>query len=81
MVGAPGARQAPAAPGARNVLLIVWDTVRAGNLSLYGYGRRTTPHLERLAARGVRLERAFATSPWTLPSHASLFTGRWPHEL
>ena len=71
----------PPPPAARNVLLIVWDTVRAKNLSLYGYGRRTTPHLERLAARGFRFENAFATSPWTLPSHASLFTGRWPHEL
>jgi len=71
----------PPPPGARNVLLIVWDTVRAGNLSLQGYGRRTTPHLERLAARGVHFKHAFATSPWTLPSHASLFTGRWPHEL
>ncbi len=67
--------------GARNVLLIVWDTVRARNLSLYGYGRRTTPNLERWAGRGVRFDLAFATSSWTLPSHASLFTGRWPHEL
>jgi arylsulfatase A-like enzyme len=65
----------------RNVLLIVWDTVRAGNLSLYGYGRRTSPNLERLATRGVRFDQAFATAPWTLPSHSSLFTGRWPHEL
>jgi arylsulfatase A-like enzyme len=67
--------------GARNVLLIVWDTVRAQNLSLYGYDRRTTPSLERLAGRGLRFDLAFATSSWTLPSHASLFTGRWPHEL
>jgi arylsulfatase A-like enzyme len=66
---------------ARNVLLIVWDTVRVGNLSLYGYDRRTSPNLERLAARGVRFDQAFATAPWTLPSHSSLFTGRWPHEL
>jgi arylsulfatase A-like enzyme len=70
----------PAPPGARNVLLIVWDTVRAANLSLHGYPRATTPNLERLAAQGVRFEHAFATSSWTLPSHASLFTGRWPHE-
>jgi arylsulfatase A-like enzyme len=71
----------PPPPTARNVLLIVWDTVRAGNLNLYGYGRRTSPNLERLASRGVRFDPAFATSSWTLPSHASLFTGRWPHEL
>ena len=75
----PPCRRPP--PAARNVLLIVWDTVRAENLSLYGYGRRTTPNLERLAGRGVRFDLAFATSSWTLPSHASLFTGRWPHEL
>jgi arylsulfatase A-like enzyme len=72
----------PAAPaGARNMLMIVWDTVRAGNLSAYGYGRRTTPNLERLAGRGVRFDPAFSTSSWTLPAHASLFTGQWPHEL
>ncbi len=71
----------PAPAGARNVLLIVWDTVRAGNLSLYGYERPTTPNLERLAGRGVRFDLAFSTSSWTLPAHASLFTGRWPHEL
>ncbi|QDV37648.1 sulfatase [Tautonia plasticadhaerens] len=71
----------PPPEDARNVLLIVWDTVRAGNLSLYGYGRPTTPNLERFAGRGVRFDLAFATSSWTLPSHASLFTGRWPYEL
>jgi arylsulfatase A-like enzyme len=71
----------PAAAGAQNVLLVVWDTVRAANTSLHGYGRVTTPNLERLARRGVRFERAFSTSSWTLPSHASIFTGRWPHEL
>ncbi len=66
---------------ALNVLLIVLDTVRADHLSLYGYTRDTTPNLRRLADQGVRFERARATAPWTLPSHASLFTGRWPHEL
>ena len=72
----------PAArPEAPNVLVIIWDAVRASNLSVYGYERPTTPELERLAARGAVFERAFATAPWTLPSHASLFTGRYPHEL
>jgi arylsulfatase A-like enzyme len=64
-----------------NVLLIVLDTVRADHLSLYGYRRATSPALERLAKRGIRFDEARATAPWTLPSHASLFTGRWPHEL
>jgi arylsulfatase A-like enzyme len=65
----------------RNVLLIVLDTVRADHLSLYGYDRDTTPNLKKLAREGVRFEHARAAAPWTLPSHASLFTGRWPHEL
>jgi arylsulfatase A-like enzyme len=64
-----------------NVLLIVLDTVRADHLSLYGYERSTTPTLERLAQRGIRFDEARATAPWTLPSHASMFTGHWPHEL
>jgi arylsulfatase A-like enzyme len=64
-----------------NVLLIVLDTVRADHLSLYGYDRPTTPILEQFARRGIRFDAARATAPWTLPSHASMFTGRWPHEV
>ncbi|MGE0352466.1 MAG: sulfatase [Gemmatimonadales bacterium] len=64
-----------------NVLLIILDTVRAINLSAYGYERPTTPELERFAAQGVRFAHALSTAPWTLPSHASIFTGRFPHEL
>ncbi len=74
------ARALPAA-GSLNVVLITLDTVRADHLSLYGYGRTTTNTLEQLATRGVRFDRARSTSPWTLPSHASIFTGRLPHEL
>jgi len=64
-----------------NVILITLDTVRSMSLSLYGYERPTSPALERLAGMGVCFERAFATAPWTTPSHASMFTGRFPHEL
>jgi len=71
----------PAPPQAPNVLLIVLDTVRAHNLSLYGYERATTPNLEQLASRSVVFERALSTAPWTLPSHAGMFTGRFAHEL
>jgi arylsulfatase A-like enzyme len=71
----------PVAARGPNVLLIVMDTVRARSLSLYGYGRATTPNLDRWAERGVVFERALAPSSWTFPSHASLFTGRWPHEF
>jgi arylsulfatase A-like enzyme len=70
-----------AAPRSPNVLLIVLDAVRAANLSLYGYPRHTTPELERLAEGGTVFDRAFAAAPWTLPSHASIFTGRGAYEL
>ncbi len=70
-----------ASRGSPNVLLLVLDTVAALRLSLYGYPRPNTPHLEEWARRGVRFDRAMSTAPWTLPSHASILTGRWPHEL
>ena len=57
------------------------DTVGADHLGLYGYARPTSPTLDELAHKGIRFENARATSSWTLPSHASMFTGRWPHEL
>ena len=65
---------------AMNVLFLVMDTVRADHLSLHGYKRETTPNLKRVASRGVRFDQAQATAPWTLPSHASMFTGLWPHQ-
>jgi len=75
------AARPPARRGAQNVLLVVLDTVRADHLSLYGYVRATTPNLAGLARSGVRFDQARSTAPWTFPSHASIFTGRWPHEL
>jgi arylsulfatase A-like enzyme len=74
------ARPSPAADPP-NVLLVVMDTVRADHLSVYGYERPTSPHLEGLARRSVRFNQARAATPWTLGSHATMFTGRWPHEL
>lgn len=61
-----------------NVLLIVADTLRADHVSAYGYSRSTTPAIDRLAKEGALYERAFSTSPWTTPSHASMFTGQYP---
>jgi hypothetical protein len=61
-----------------DVLIVVLDTVRAQNVSAYGYQRRTTPYLERLAAEGALFLDATAPSTWSLPAHASLFTGRFP---
>ena len=57
-----------------NVLVYLIDTLRADHLSAYGYHRETSPHLEQLAADGVRFERASSQAPWTRPSVASLFT-------
>jgi len=68
-------------PDAPNVLLIVMDTVRSENLSVYGYHRSTTPQMEQLAKRGVVFDWAISTAPWTLPSHASMFTGRYHYEM
>jgi arylsulfatase A-like enzyme len=77
-----GERARPLPPqGAPNILLIVLDTVAAGHLDLLGYGRPTSPTLDELARAGIRFDAARAASSWTLPSHATMFTGRWPHEL
>lgn len=72
LAGLPAARE-----GAPNVILIILDTVRAANLSLYGYDRQTTPAIDEWAASGVVFDRAVSTAPWTLPSHASMFTGQY----
>ncbi|HEY3416740.1 MAG TPA: sulfatase-like hydrolase/transferase, partial [Armatimonadota bacterium] len=66
---------------APNVLLVVWDTVRTENMSLYGYAGRTTPKLEKLARESTVFDRAFPTVPWTLGSHGSMFTGHYLHDL
>ena len=68
-------------PGSPNVILIVLDTVAAGHLSLHGFDRPTSPTLIELAGRAIRFDSARSASSWTLPSHASMFTGRWLHEL
>ncbi|ADV64236.1 sulfatase [Isosphaera pallida ATCC 43644] len=64
-----------------NVVLVVWDTVRADRTTVHGYPRDTTPRLAELAQRGIVFEEARAAAPWTLASHWTMFTGRWPHEL
>jgi arylsulfatase A-like enzyme len=61
-----------------NVILISIDTLRADRLGCYGYERPTSPFLDGMARAGVLFEDASATSSWTYPSHASLFTGLYP---
>jgi arylsulfatase A-like enzyme len=66
------------APQRPNIVLVTLDTTRADRLGLYGYGRNTSPHLDRLARDSLVYDRAYSTSSWTLPAHASLFTGKFP---
>ena len=61
--------------GRPNVLWLVLDTVRADHMSVYGYEAPTTPFLEKLAQQCLVFERAVANGNWTLPCHASMFTG------
>ncbi|WP_248895760.1 sulfatase [Haloplanus halobius] len=63
-----------------NVLFVVMDTVRADHLTPYGYARPTTPGLADFAADATVFEAAVAPAPWTLPVHASLFTGLYPSQ-
>lgn len=61
-----------------NLLLITLDTTRADRLGCYGYPRDTSPNLDRLARESAVYTGAFSTTSWTLPAHASLFTGKFP---
>jgi arylsulfatase A-like enzyme len=61
-----------------NVLFIVIDTLRASRLGCYGYGKPTTPTLDRLAAQGARFTRCFAPGVPTTPAHTTMFTGLHP---
>lgn len=63
-----------------NILWIVWDTVRADHLSLYGYSKPTTPFLKKWAATACVFDDCFSTAGSTIPSHASMFTGLLPSE-
>jgi arylsulfatase A-like enzyme len=65
---------------AQNVLVVVVDSLRADHLSTYGYSRPTSPNISRVANEGMLFENAVAASSWTLPSHASILTGLYPHD-
>lgn len=63
-----------------NVLFVTFDTTRADRFGCYGDDKAVTPTLDALAAGGVLFEQAQSAVPLTLPSHASLLTGRYPRE-
>jgi choline-sulfatase len=64
-----------------NILLIVTDQQRAGMLSCAGNPWVKTPHLDSIAANGVRFERAYVANPVCSPSRMSMLTGRMPSEI
>ncbi len=71
------AAERPVATGP-SVLLITLDTTRADRLGCYGNAQQATPNLDRIAAGGVLFRRAFAHTPLTIPSHATIHTGQYP---
>jgi arylsulfatase A-like enzyme len=74
-------RGGEAAPRPRNVVIVAADGLRADRMGLYGYRRHpTTPNIDRLARRAVVYLDAEAQTSWTLPSFATFFTSRYPHQ-
>lgn len=67
-------------PSRPDILVIVLDTQRADRLSCYGYPIPTSPHLDAFAAKATRFTQAISAAQWTVPSHASIFTGLYPSE-
>ncbi len=68
-------------PGKKpNFLLITIDTLRADHLSCYGYHRKTSPNIDKLADEGVLFERCSSNIPLTGPSHCTMLTSLYPHE-
>lgn len=61
-----------------NILLVILDTLRRDRLSLYGHERPTSPALDDFSTGATRYERAISAAQWTIPSHASMFTGLYP---
>lgn len=65
----------PQPPVRPNIVLISIDSLRSDHLGCYGYGRATSPTMDRLAEEGALFEVVTSSSSWTMPAHASLFTG------
>jgi arylsulfatase A-like enzyme len=63
-----------------NVILITLDSLTASHLGSYGYTRETSPHIDAFASQATLYRRAYSTASWTLPSHASIMTGKFPFE-
>lgn len=84
-LGCSEANDAPTAgadppPEPTSILLLTFDTLRRDHLGVYGYALDTSPEIDAFAAAATRFDDAYATAPWTLPTHASLLTGLHPFE-
>jgi arylsulfatase A-like enzyme len=75
-LSALGCGSAPSSSPNPNVILITLDTTRADHLGVYGYERNISPQIDQFAQDAVTYDRAWATGAWTLPTHASMLTGR-----
>jgi len=73
-----GSDKSSRVPDRPSIILVVLDTARADRFSCYGYGRDTTPFLRTLCKNATKYSGVVAPAPWTLPSHASIFTGLYP---
>jgi arylsulfatase A-like enzyme len=71
---------APEITTSPSVILITLDSLTASHLGCYGYARETSPHIDAFASQATLYRRAFSTAPWTLPTHASIMTGKYPFE-
>ncbi|WP_353228099.1 sulfatase-like hydrolase/transferase [Novosphingobium sp.] len=82
-VAAAGAGRAGAAPAGKrpNVVFIIADEMGYGDLSVYGQTDYITPHIDQLAARGVRLTQAYANSAVCSASRFAIITGRYQYRL
>jgi len=60
-----------------NILIFLMDTQPVRNMGCYGYFKNTTPNIDKIAEEGAVYENHFVTGSWTVPSHASLFTGKY----
>jgi choline-sulfatase len=80
----PPAAMAPvpaSVPGELNLVFLTIDTLRADHLGCYGYGRPTSPEIDRLAREGTLFENGWAHAPSTRYSMPALASGRWPSAI
>lgn len=74
----PAALSEPALPNAKNIIWIVMDTARRDQISIYGGDPERTPKIDAFSKDALVMNRAISAAPWTIPSHASMFTGMFP---